>query len=69
MAGNGVAGLFNSHNKTEIQHMFMTYFVGYKWWHLPAMTTLSAMSITLVVYLISISQFGADITFMFNNLI
>ena len=49
--------------------MFMTYFVGYKWWHLPAMATLSAVSITLVVYLISISQFGADITFMFNNLI
>lgn len=49
--------------------MFMTYFLGYKWWHLPAMAALSAVSITLVVYLISISQFGADITFMFNNLI
>jgi len=69
MAGNSVAGLFNLHNKTGIQHMYMNYFTGYKWWHFPAMATVSAVSITLVVYLISISQFGADITFMFNNLI
>jgi hypothetical protein len=69
MAGNAIAGLFNSHAKTEIQRMFTTYFVGYKWWHLPAMAALSAVSITLVVYLISISQFGADMAFMFNNLI
>jgi hypothetical protein len=69
MAGNGVAGLFNSHDKTEIQYMFMTYSVGYKWWHLPAMAALSAVSITLIVYLISISQLGADMAFMFNNLI
>jgi hypothetical protein len=69
MAGNCVAGLFNSHNKTEIQSMFVTYFVGYKWWHLPAMAALSAVSITLVVYLISISQLGADMAFMFNHLI
>jgi hypothetical protein len=69
MAGNTVAGLFNSHNKTEIQTMFMTYFVGNRWWHLPAMAALSAVSITLVVYLIAISQLGADMAFMFNNLI
>ncbi len=49
--------------------MFTTYFVGYRWWHLPAMASLSAVSIMLVVYLISISQLGTDIAFMFNNLI
>jgi hypothetical protein len=69
MAGNTVAGLFNSHNKTGIQHMYMNYFVGYKWWHFPMIATVSTVSIILVIYLISVSQFGTNIAFMFNNLI
>lgn len=49
--------------------MYMNYFVGYKWWHLPAFTIASAVSITLIIYLVSVSQFGTDVAFMYNNLI
>lgn len=49
--------------------MYMNYMIGYKWWHLPAIATASAMSITICIYLISVSQFGANMAFMFNNLI
>lgn len=49
--------------------MYMNYFVGYKWWHLPAIATVSAMSITACIYLISISHFGTNMAFMFSNLI
>jgi hypothetical protein len=49
--------------------MYMNYFAGYKWWHLPAMATLSATCIMLGAYLIAISQFGTNMVFMFRNLI
>ena len=49
--------------------MYMNYMIGYKWWHLPTIATASAVSIMICIYLISVSQFGTNIAFMFNNLI
>ena len=39
------------------------------WWYFPAVVAVSAISIALAVYLVSISQFGTDMLFMFRNLI
>lgn len=49
--------------------MYINYFVDRKWWYLPAISAVSAISIMLGAYLISISQFGSEMVFMFRNLI
>ena len=40
-----------------------------QWWYFPTIVAVSAISIILGVYLVSISQFGTNMVFMFRNLI
>lgn len=39
------------------------------WWYWPALTSASAMSITVLIYLTSVSHMGAGIALMLHKLI
>jgi len=57
-------------NRETGEKMHMNYFPGHReWWYLPAISAVSVIFIALGAYLISISQFGANMEFMFRNLI
>jgi len=40
-----------------------------RWWYFPSIVAVSAIFIMLSVYMVSISQFGTNMVFMFRNLI
>jgi hypothetical protein len=51
-------------NETQMHHS-----VGNAWWYWSAVMSVSAVSITLLIYLTSVSHMGAGIALMLHKLI
>jgi hypothetical protein len=72
-----IAGFFNLpifQHTIGIQHMYqnethMNRSAGNIWWYWPAIMFTSAISITVLIYLTSVSHMGAGIALMLHKLI